>query len=1195
MRETPIVLLLAVSLLGLCQAQEARGTIFGTILDQQGGRVPGADVGVLNVGTNAVKQTVSNDRGYYEVPLLDPGSYSVTVELAGFRKFVREGIVLNVSGRAEINITLQLGELSQVVQVVEQAPLLETSTASAGRVVDNRQIMQLPYSDLNPYVLAGMAAGMQWTGAPDANRTLWSGGGTSAFNTAGGVGQNEYTIDGAPNTGSSRRVAFIAPTDAVGEFKLETANFDASFGHTSGATVNLSTKSGNNQFHGTLYNTHWQQRWNGTPHFTRLQWEDRVAKGLITKDTPKQQPGRSNSPGATIGGPVIIPKIFNGRDKLFFFFNYSGIYQNLTDQPDRLNVNVPKEAWRKGDFSDLLAIDPVLYQIYDPRTARLEGNRVVRDPFPGNKGIPVLNPMYKLYEKIYPLPNNPAGLVTAEGFNNYFAAGMPKIDRHHSLLNRIDWEVSQNHKIFGRWYWNNRKADTSDWTYQSDPGLHSSGTSRINKAVGVDWVWTLSNATVLNLTGAYNRFTEFAGEQGPKRYKPSDAGLPAYLDERAGDNKILPVLDFSSLEDVSYPVPAVTRVSSGTVKTQFFHYRGNHSFKAGVDVRKYYRAQVDPGYASSAFTFRNTFTQATSDTTTASNHGLEWAAFMMGYPTSIYIDTNDSFYMSTPYAAFYAHDNFRIGSKLTLGLGLRFEYEGGSTERFNRGLAGGFFPDEKLPFSDLVQAAYAAKPIPELAASDFHVAGGVRYLGENAPANFGNGSKNLMPRLGLAYRLTPQTVLRAGYGLFYDTNNVSNFALNQWGFSQRTTSQPSLDNGLTFVASPLDPFPLRSSGTRFDEPLRNALGSVASAGQSWDFTDQDWEAQFQQRWRFGVQRQLSKDMVVEVAYTGSYAQTNATRRLDALPQQFWATGMVRNADIEKQMTTNVPNPYNYKNLGALQTSNLILYNFLRTQGRFTSSNIRKHELLRPYSYMTRLRDTSVPDGRVRYNALEIQLEKRFAAGLMFNVLYTFTDSETRDWYANEFDLLPSWHPNSLTVPHRFVLTSIYELPFGPGRAWLNHGVLGQIIGGWQLSGVYQNQSGPPITWGNEFYYGDISELEEAFEGSRDKDIHQWFDPNVPFEKSSSKRPGTYHVRVFPDRINSLRADGIENLDVRILRSFSLVGEDRLKMNLSLDMLNAFNHTNYGAPTVSPTSSNFGKVTSQRGLPRLINLTLRFVF
>ncbi len=1178
-------------------AQEARGTILGHITDPQGAAIPGAQVTITNLGTNATKRTVSNEGGYFEVPLLDPGNYSVAAEATGFRKFLRTGITLNVNSRASIDIQLQLGSVAEVVEVVGQAPLLETSTASAGRVVDNRQIMELPYSDLNPYVLAGLAPGMQWTGAPDANRTLWSGGGTSAFNTAGGVGQNEYSIDGVPNTGSNRRVAFIAPSDAVGEFRLETANFDASFGHTSGATINLSTKSGTNKFHGTVYSQHWQQRWNATQHFARLAWEDAVRRGAISGDTPKQQSGRSNSPGATIGGPVVIPKIFNGRDKLFFFFNYGGIYQNLTDQPDRLNRTVPKEAWRKGDFSDLLALDPTLYQIYDPRTARLSGSRVIRDPFPGNRGVPILNPMYSFYEKIYPLPNNVAGLVTPEGFNNYFAAAMPKIDRHHSLLNRVDWEASPRHKISGRWYWNHRTADTSDWTYQTSPGLHSSGTTRVNKAASADWVWTLDPTNVLNVTFGYNRFVEFAGETGPQRFKPSEVGLPGYLDQRAGPNTILPTIDFDRMQDVSYPAISPTTTSTGTLKGQLFRVQGRHSLKLGFDTRKTYRARTGAGYSSGLFTFRNTYTRQASDNTTASNHGLEWAAFMMGLPNSILLDTNDSYYLVNPYTSFYVQDDLRLTGRFRMNLGLRVELEGGATERFNRGLGGGFYFDDKLPISDLVEAAYARSPIAELPAANFRIRGGTRYLGQDASARISSGTSNLLPRLGLVYELTPKMVVRAGYGWFFDTNNVANFEINQWGYSQATVTQMSLDNGLAFTTNLSDPFPVRSDGTRFDEPLRNSLGAMARAGQTWDYLDPDWKAQFQQRWRVSVQRELTRNLVVEVGYTGAYSKTNVPRRLDFLPQQFWATGAVRNSAIDTLMNASLPNPFQINNLTALRTSDPLLFNYLRNQGRFSSSTIRRHELLRAYPHLTRLQNSTSPDGRVRYRALEVQLEKRFSRGFMFNLLYTYAGSETRDWYANEFDSLPSWRPNNNTVPHRFAFTAIYELPFGPRKLWLRSGVAGQLLGGWQLSTVFQKQSGPAISWGNEFYLGDLGEIEKAFnhDGAHGRDIHQWLDPNMPFEKDSAKRPGTFHVRVFPDRIGTLRADGITNLDLRILRNFSLLRQERLKAQLSVDMLNAMNHTNFSAPNVNPRDRNFGRVTSQRGLSRLIQANLRFVF
>jgi hypothetical protein len=1181
---------------GLLEAQESRGTIFGNITDQQGAAVVGAEVVVINVDTNAVKKTAANERGYYEVPLLDPGNYSVTAEATGFRKFVRSGIVLNVNSRATVDIQLQLGSLAETVNVVGEAPLLETSTASAGRVVDHRQVMELPYSDMNPYVLQGMAPGMQWTGAPDANRTLWSGGGTSAFSTAGGVGMNEYSIDGAPNTGSNKRVAFIPPTDAVGEFRLETANFDASFGHTSGATVNLSIKSGTNTLHGTVYDQHWQQRWNATQHFARLAWEDSVRKGLVSPDSQKQQSGRSNSPGATVGGPIRIPKLFDGRDKLFFLFNYGGIYANSTDQPDRLPKSVPKEAWRKGDFSDLLAIDPTLYQIYDPRTARLSGTRVIRDPFPGNKGIPILNPIYSFYEKIYPLPNNVAGLVTREGANNYFAANMPKIDRHHSLLNRIDWEASARHKVSGRWYWNQRKANTQDWTYSTVPGLHSDGTTRFNKAVGLDWVWTMNNTNVLNLTAAYNRFIEYSGRPGIAQFKPSDVGLPAYLDQRAGANAILPYIDFGNLVDISYQVAPVTRASNGTLKGQLLRMQGNHSLKFGFDTRKNYRAVSGPGYSSGNFNFRNTYTRAASDTTTASNTGLEWAAFMMGYPTSISIDTNDSSYLVNPFTSFYVQDDLRLTSRFRVNLGLRVEIEGGATERYNRGLAGGFYYADKLPISDPVEAAYATSPIAQLSAANFKIRGGTRYLAQNAPGTLTSGTKNLLPRLGVVYQVTRKTVVRAGYGWFFDSNNVTNFDINQQGYSQATSPQISPDNGLTFTTTLKDPFPVRADGTRFTEPLQNALGPMALAGGSVSFIDNKWKAAFQQRWRVSIQRELSRNLVFEVGYTGSYSKSNITRRMDPLPQQFWATGAARVSSVDTAMNATAPNPLRINNLSALRTSDAVLYNFLSNQSRFTGSTLTVQQLLRAFPQFSSVSNNYSPDGRVRYSALEMQLEKRFSRGFQFTFMYTFTDSQTRDWYANEFDGLPSWRPNANTMPHRFAFTAIYELPFGPGKRLLQRHVLGQVVGGWQLSSVYQIQSGPPISWGNLFYYGDMKDFGTALNRSiQDTDFHQWFDPKMPFEKDSAKQPGTYHVRVFPQSLGSARSDGINNLDLRILRNFKLLRENRLKAQLSADLLNAMNHTNFTAPNVDPRNSAFGKVSAQRGLSRIIQANLRFVF
>jgi hypothetical protein len=440
-------------------------------------------------------------------------------------------------------------------------------------------------------------------------------------------------------------------------------------------------------------------------------------------------------------------------------------------------------------------------------------------------------------------------------------------------------------------------------------------------------------------------------------------------------------------------------------------------------------------------------------------------------------------------------------------------------------------------------------------------------------------------------------VLRAGYGWFFDNNSVSNFAINQWGYSQATNTVLTTDNGLTFTTRIGDPFPVRANGTRFDEPLKNSLGSMGRAGQSWDYYDLDWKAQFQQRWRVAVQRQLTTNIVAEIGYTGSYSKTNINRQLNTLPQQYWATGATRDSARETSMNANVTNPLRITNFTALPSSDPTLYNYLANVSRFSSSNIRRNELLRPYSHYTTVRQNTSPDGRAKYSAIEAQLEKRFSKGLMFTVLYTYTNSETRDWYANEFDLLPAWRANENTVPHRFVFTAIYELPFGRGKAFLRDSFTGRVLGGWQLSTIYQKQSGPPINWGNEFYTGDLANIENAFNHSKvfGADVHQWFDSAMPFERRSGAQPGTYHVRVFPSRFQALRSDGINNLDLKILRRFSILREDRLKAQFSVDMLNAVNHTNFAAPVTDPRSSNFGKVTSQRGLGRLLQAAVRFVF
>jgi hypothetical protein len=1186
-----------------------------------------AVVTVTNTDTNSAVRTGSNETGYFEAPLLNPGQYSVAVEAPGFKRSVRSGLNLNVAGRLDLVFRLEVGSVTESVEVTAAAPLLDTTTASGGRVIDSQQIVQLPLGDMGPFSLSAMTPGMAPTGS-SAERRVFDKGGTSNYFTLGGVGQNEYTLDGATVTGTNRRVGFAPPGEAVEEFKLETMPFDASYGHTTGATINAITKSGTNNFHGSLYEMHRQQRWNATPHFIRLAYENDVRLGRKSPDDPKQPGGGTNNFGGSLGGPVRIPGVYDGRNRLFFFFNYYGFYERRPETFDSTSRTVPRASWRQGDFSDLAAIDPVRFTIYDPRSARAVGDRVVRDPFPGNRGIPILNPMYRHYERIYPLPNDPAGLVSPEGNNNYLVPGGLRQNWDvKSLVNRIDYNISSSHRLYGRWYWDDAFEHGADWSFETVPGIHIGGLKRVNKGGAGRYLWVVSAASVLDVGVSFTRFNEGNIRPAQTAYQPTDVGLPAYLDAKAGDYHALPVLNVGGMASISAAYPAITgRGSTGELSLAMTTIRRTHSLKYGWQERRYWFTSAGPGLSSGSFTFNQNYVRAADNTNTADNLGLGWAAFMMGVPSAITIDSNDSGYWSTRFRSLFINDDWRVTGRLRLNLGLRYEREAGITERFDRGIAGPFLFDAQLPFSAAAEAAYARSPLAELPASQFKVLGGADYLGRERKT-FTDGTHFLLPRIGVVYQINAKTVLRTGYGWYYDTFNANNTRPNQLGYSLPTNTPITNDVGLTFCCGVgaasnisasnnpmLDPFPVRADGTRFDAPYGNSLGLVSFAGRGLTFTPADFQPARQQRWRLGIQRQFGDNILLDLSYNGAYARIPVNQPVSFLPQQYWATGNVRNQAIDDDMNRNVANPFHINNLSGLQSSNAALYNYLRTQAFFTSTTIRKNQLLRAFPQMnglTGLRPgVNFVDsmGGNKYHDLQLLFEKRYSQGLHTSVLYTYSYAESQDFYYNEFDEKPLYQPNTLNRPHRFVWTAIYELPFGKGRKFVQTGPLRHVVGGWQLSWIYQAQSGPPTTWGNLFYYGDTGAIADAFQHreSHERDVHLWFDPTLAyrgsgaipsgftgFEGRSANQPGAFHQRVFPARLGSLRSDGFRGWDTKILRRFRLA--EQANLSIAADILNLTNHTNFGAPVTNPTNLNFGRVTGQQGVGRTLQFTGRFEF
>ncbi|MGH9160003.1 MAG: hypothetical protein ACRD2X_08455, partial [Vicinamibacteraceae bacterium] len=516
-----------------------------------------------------------------------------------------------------------------------------------------------------------------------------------------------------------------------------------------------------------------------------------------------------------------------------------------------------------------------------------------------------------------------------------------------------------------------------------------------------------------------------------------------------------------------------------------------------------------------------------------------------------------------------------------------------------------------LPISEAAEAAYLRSPIPEVGAIE--ILGGNYYLGaDGQPRALNDGQHGLMPRVGAVLKLDDKTVLRGGYGWFYDTNNVLNDGIDQFGYSYSTNTTLTNDNGLTFLNTNLtspecradpaacrtilaDPFPVRFDGTRFNTPPGNALGDMARAGRSFDYSPRDWERVRQQRWRIGVQRELGSRMVAEVAYLGSYVDNlGLTQRLNPLAEQYWADGLERDSATADFLNERIPNPFHISNFEFLRTDNPVVYHDLAENGFFTSETIQRHQLLRAYPHMSSgngLRQMRTPIGKSKYHHVELSLQQRLWGGVEYTVAYTRAWDERADFFFNEFDTEPTWRTSNSSIPHHLMVTAITELPFGEGKPWLSRpGVLRALAGGWQLSGIYHLQSGLLLDWPNAFYYGD--NYEDILLPSGERDREHWFNTDN-FATSSSERPASFHRRVFPQRLDFLQADYRNQLDMRLTRSFSL-GDNR-RFEIAVDAINLLNTVEWAAPNTDPGDSNFGVVTAQRNEPRWLQFQGRFTF
>ena len=1249
MRRTFWILLLALVQPLAVTAQETRGNINGIVQDRDG-IVPAAVVKITNTGTSHTQQVVTNSSGYFEAVLLNPGTYEVRVELQGYKSLNQSGISLSVGQTVNLRLTLELGQLTEEVSVVAEASLLDASTVSSGHNFDRQMVEGLPMFSNMPIMLSRFTPGVAPAEAEVQN--IFQGymeGTTSAAGGQVGTGSgfdsrntgNNYTIDGATNNGFGRRIASSPNADQIEEMRVETSNFDASQGYGTGLTVAMMTRGGTNTLRGSANYTHWTNQLN-SPNL-----QQKVAFEQDPRQEDAFRSGRSHIGAFTLGGPIVIPKVIDGRGKAFFFANYS---KSDDSAPGRLagNSTVPANLKHlEGDFSDLLLLPSGAgpntpaghhqYQIFDPLTTRpdpLRPGRVIRDPFPNNV-IPrerfmnangtYRNPLFGLYKAMVPAPNQNFLSPTQEPLNNYYRAAEPDQPHNTQFSLRVDYNHSANNRFFVRGNGNSfLESSLVDWTYDSpDPefrGLHDVARARYTWSVTGTWT-AVHGSTVVDTQVAANRANQRDTRKNLINYRPTSVGLPSYLDDFCMERYecILPFVDLNTYQDFGGTVDGGIWVTNYQGQSTLTHLRGAHTWRGGVDMRWAQRTSLDGTGNMGSFLFDNTYTRA-ADTTNvfpAQQVGLSLAALMLGMPTSASIEDNSGFDVRNRYFGTFVQDTWRATQNLTLNFGLRFEYENGIKEKGNRMLLW-FDPEAAVTIGPGAEAAYARNPLPELPPSQFNVQGGVTYAGvDGYDERTWQPEALWMPRFSFGYKLGDKNVVKGGYGIFYDTLNARDFTPNQEGYDVSTINPVSTDFGQTWLLGdpkngilPLvDPFPVRN-GNRYQVPVGSSLGAdtvMAPGGGGLTTENPDRVHSRVQRWRVGWQRELGRRTALDLAYAGSYADLQGMPiRQDYLPEQYWSSANVRDTRANDFLTTNVTNPFNIANFSSLQTTDPALYARLAANAFFTSTTIQRHRLLRPFPHMSNsnngLRYNDQPLGEIKSHSLEVVVTRRYSGGLSANAALA-VNRVTENRTVEEYDREPTlWQTNNNGRPWRLTGTAVYELPFGPGKPFLaDGGLLTSIARGWTVGGAAEYQPGAVLQWNqNIFFYGDLKDIKKDSpeialrpDGTFDP-TKTWFNIDAGFERDTADQPAGFQKRAFPFRVDGVRGFDLAYVHLNVARTFSLGG--RRTFQFRADIQNLLNRQHYQNPEMNPTSTNFGQIRAvNNSVMRFFTFNLKFNF
>jgi Carboxypeptidase regulatory-like domain/TonB dependent receptor len=1176
------------------------GTVSGVLTDTSEAVVPGAHVTLTDQAKGYVFTTTSDNNGRYLFTAIPPGLYSVSADMQGFEIAVRKDIKLNVTENATANLALRVAGTKQAIQVEAQSQPLSTEDAVTGQVINRRFINDLPLVDRYVMDLTFLAPGV--TSMDDQCPNC---GGTNFVSNGSRGGTADILMDGAsvtnfePNGGVTQATYTPSP-EAIEEFKVQQSNFSAEYGFSGASVINMITRSGTNSFHGSGYD------------FIRNQMTD-ANNWFNNRGGVPIPPVHRHNYGGTVGGPII-------KDKTFFFFDWDGTRASSLNS---YQAGVPSTAERNGDFGEVCGAQGGTFnpnglcsvaqgQIWDPysgsydpnvggpvRTAYIPFNNVATYISPGNSklnGTPyqlplhpgnLIDPVAQKMMNLFPSPNLAGGNI----YDNWIASGAGrsyndqfdiKIDHRFSERNLLSVKYSQE------WNHNTSFNCFKNFTDPCSSGANQ-GTAHL---FAINDTHTFSPTLVLTTTFGFTRSAMLI-DAYDKSLNPnplSTLGFPSYL-QTNGFLGVPPMFIGGGYFSAGFTSTGGNPYGNymqgqdvGQLTTILNKVHGTHTLKFGFEGRLHQQNYIQTNAPLGYFNFDDRGTaQCPNGISTCGGDGM--ASFMMGQTGGGFYEIQFEPATENFQYATFVQDNWKVTPKLTLNLGLRYDVSLPRTERHNR--MNWFDPSVASPLS-----------VPAL--GTLH--GGEVFASPSQRQNWLTDWKDLQPRFGFAYLLTPKTVVRGGYGIYYDqTRSGANGLLSygSQGFNQYTNMITTFQNdGATPYLHLGNPFPnglIQPAGSSLG--LMNDVGFGAIGPLR---TSNAARTPYEQSWSFGIERQLPSNIVLGVQYIGkkgTHLYFSGTNQLNVLGPQIEKYSQSQIAALN----TLVPNPF----AGIITDPNSVL----------SSPQVSNSQLQVPFPQFTGVTTDVQPIANSTYHALQINVEKRYSNGLQLSANYTWSksidDSSTFDdnvtWlgsFTSLQDPNKPWLERSLSTfdtPSVLKINYTYDLPIGHGRTLLSNmpRALELIVGGWRTSGVWTIADGRPLSFGTLDggtplpTYGaqrpDITSTPKRNNGS------DWID-NYFANPDVFQLPALYALGNAPRAIGSVRTPFFFTANLSMLKEFGLSSKhEAMKLEMRFEAQNAFNHPVFGTPNTTVGDPSFGVISYTTVGPRQVQLALKFSF